>query len=301
MDNAQTFAGVYAAMVTPMDAGQNVDYPGVAAYADYLVNSGVHGIIPLGSTGEYYALNSQERLQVVAETLRAVNGRVPVLVGTNGGSTREVIEYSIAAEKQGAAGLLLAPPYYSLPTPDELYEHFKAIDGAIDIPVMLYNYPGRTGVDMTPEFIERLTALRNIRYVKESTGDITRISELIRRCGDRLKVFCGCDSVALESFVLGAAGWVGGIVNVIPRCHVKLYDLTVTKQDIPAALDFYYQLLPVLQAIENSGKYTQLVKAGCTAMGRPVGGPRQPLNPASPDEIRQLTAMLETVKKYEMD
>ena len=282
------FEGVFAAMVTPMTAEQEVDYETLSSFVDYLIDAGVHGIIPLGSTGEYYALTAQEREAVVRATLDAVAGRVPVLVGTNAGSTRQVIAYSQQAQSQGAAGLLLAAPYYSLPTPGELFEHFRAVDSAVDIPIMLYNYPGRTGVDMTPDLVERLAELENVRYVKESTGDATRVSEIIRRCGENITVFCGCDTLALESFLMGAAGWVGGVVNVLPAEHVELYDLAVRKKDLFAARELYYRLLPTLALMEGGGKYTQFVKAGCELMGHPVGPPRQPLLPPDAEEITTL-------------
>jgi len=287
------FEGVFAAMVTPMTAAQEVDYETLSNFADYLVEEGgVHGIIPLGSTGEYYALNDREREAVVAATIDAVAGRVPVLVGTNAGSTRKAVDYSRQAQEQGAAGLLLAAPYYSLPTPGELLDHFSAIDIAVDIPIMLYNYPGRTGVDMTPDLVGQLAELDNVKYIKESTGDMTRVGEIIRRFGDKITVFCGCDTLALESFLMGAAGWVGGVVNVLPKDHVELFELAVRQKDLPAAREFYYGLLPTLALMEGAGKYTQLVKAGCGLMGHPVGPPRQPLSPPRAEEVEKLAEIL---------
>ena len=286
------FEGVFAAMVTPMTADQEVDYQTLPSFVDYLIDAGVGGIIPLGSTGEYYALTGQEREAVVQATLDAVAGRVPVLVGTNAGSTRRVIEYSQQAQSQGAAGLLLAAPYYSLPTAGELFEHFRAIDAVVDIPIMLYNYPARTGVDMTPDLVERLAGLDRVQYIKDSSGDVTRVSEIIRRCGESITVFCGCDTLALESFLMGAAGWVGGVVNVLPAEHAELYDLAVRKKDLFAARDLYYRLLPVLAMMEGAGKYTQLVKAGCELKGHPVGPPRQPLLLPDAEEIAALKNVL---------
>jgi 4-hydroxy-tetrahydrodipicolinate synthase len=203
-----------------------------------------------------------------------------------------VIEYSRQAEQMGAAGVMLAAPYYSLPTADELVEHFRAVSDSIGVPIMLYNYPGRTGVDMTPELIERLAQLEQVEYVKESSGDVTRVSEITRRCGDRVTVFCGCDTLALESFVLGAAGWVGGVVNVLPKAHVELYDLAVSQKEFLAAREPYYRLLPALALMEGGGKYTQLVKAGCELTGHPVGPPRRPLLPPTPEEIARLEEAL---------
>ena len=217
---------------------------------------------------------------------------MPVIAGTNAGSTRDVIAYSQQAEALGCAGVMLAPPYYSLPRLDELFAHFKAVNDAIGIPIMLYNYPGRTGVDMPPDFIERLTSLKHVRYVKESTGEMPRITELLRRCGDRLGVFCGCDTIALESLMVGAIGWVGGVVNVLPASHAKLYTLTVEKQDYAAARKLFFEMLPTLELMEGGGKYTQFVKAACQLLGHDVGAPRRPLAAATTAECRQLRTAL---------
>jgi 4-hydroxy-tetrahydrodipicolinate synthase len=286
------FRGVFAALVTPMKANEEIDYPQLAAFTEHLIRRGVHGLVPLGSTGEYYALSADERERVIRTTLEAAAGRVPVVAGTNAGSTRDVIAFSRQAEQLGCAGVMLAAPYYSLPRPEELFVHFKAVSDAIGVPIMLYNYPGRTGVDMSPEFIERLAGLKNLRYVKESTGEMPRITELLRRCGDRLGVFCGCDTIALESFVVGAIGWVGGVVNVLPASHAKLYQLAVERQDYVAARKLFFELLPTLELMEGGGKYTQWVKAACGLMGHDCGSPRRPLGPASKAECAQLRAAL---------
>ena len=288
-----TFKGVFPALVTPMTGEEEVDYRALADFVNYLIqDGGVHGLIPLGSTGEYYALSPEEREAVVKATIEAAAGRVPVLVGTNAGATRQVVDFSRKAEALGANGVLLAAPYYSLPTPDELFEHFRTVNDAIGIPIMLYNYPGRTGVDMTPDLVERLAELENIQYVKESTGDMTRVSEIIRRAGDKIQVFCGCDTLALESLLLGAVGWVGGVVNVLPKEHVRLFELAVQDGDVLAARQLYYRLLPALSLMESRGKYTQFVKAGCELTGHPVGPPRRPLLPATLEEAEILKETL---------
>lgn len=287
-----TFRGVFAALVTPMKANEEVDYTKLGTFADQLVRQGVHGLIPLGSTGEYYALSADERECVIRATLEAAAGRVPVVPGTNAGSTRDVIAFSRQAEQLGCAGVMLAAPYYSLPRPEELFAHFRAVNNALGVPIMLYNYPGRTGVDMPPEFIERLAGLKNLRYVKESTGEMPRITELLRRCGDRLGVFCGCDTIALESLMVGAIGWVGGVVNVLPASHARLFELTVTRKDYAAARTLFFQMLPTLELMEGGGKYTQWVKAACGLMGYDCGAPRRPLGPATSAELCRLREAL---------
>lgn len=291
---SRAFRGVLSALVTPMKASGDVDYPRLAVFADHLVRCGVHGLIPLGSTGEYYALDPSERRRVLQTVLDAVAARIPVIAGTNAGSTRDVVAYSQQAEKLGAVGVMLAPPYYSLPTPDELFAHFRAVNDAIGIPIMLYNYPGRTGVDMRPEFIVRLTSLKNVRYVKESTGEMPRITTLLRLCGDRLGVFCGCDTIALESLLLGAVGWVGGVVNVLPKAHVRLYDLAM-QGNLADARRLFASMLPTLELMENGGKYTQWVKAACGLLGRDCGPPRRPLARATNAECARLRKALSQV------
>ncbi len=292
--------GIFAVLVTPMTMAEEVDYDTLANHIDYLIEEGgVHGIIPLGSTGEYYALTMEERKKIAETTFEAVQGRVPVVVGANATTTREVIEYCQHAEKCGAAGVLLAAPYYSLPTEDELFEHYKAVNDAIGIPIMLYNFPARSGVDMKPELVQRLAELDNVQYIKESTGDITRVSDIIRLCGDKITVFCGYDSEALENFLLGAKGWVAGASNFIPRVHVKLFDLAVKKRDFSTARELYYKLLPVLAVLEGGGKYIQFVKACCDLMGHPAGPPRRPLLPANPDEVAELKKALDQIREEE--
>jgi len=292
--------GVFAVLVTPMTAAGEVDYEALVAHIDYLIEEGgVHGILPLGSTGEYYALTMEERKKIAEVTSEAVRGRLPVVVGANATTTREVIEYCQHAEKCGAAGVLLAAPYYSLPTDDELFEHYKAVSDAISIPIMLYNFPARSGVDLKPKLVQRLAELDNVQYVKESTGDITRVSDIIRLCGDKITVFCGSDNEALENFVLGAKGWVAGAGNFLPKVHVKLFDLAVKKGDFRTARELYYKLLPILAVLEAGGKYIQFVKACCDLMGHPVGPPRRPLLPANPDEVAELKKALDQIREEE--
>ena len=291
-----SFRGVFVALVTPMKPNGEIDFPNLKKQVNVMIAAGIHGLIPLGSTGEFYALTTAERTAVIQATLAAAAGRIPVVAGTNAGSTRDVIAFSREAEELGCDGVMLAPPYYSLPKPEELFAHFKAVNDAIHIPIMLYNYPGRTGVDMTPDFIERLAGLKNVRYVKESTGDVGRISTLLRRCGDRLGVFCGGDSVAFETLSVGAIGWVGGVANVVPREHVALYRLIAEEKNFAAARKLYFKMLPLLGLMEGGGKYTQWVKAACGLVGRPVGSPRAPLQAATAAEIRELKKALAALK-----
>jgi 4-hydroxy-tetrahydrodipicolinate synthase len=292
------FRGVYSALVTPMSKSGDIDFKKLAAFSEYLANAGVHGLTPLGSTGEFYALSPEERTKVIQTVLDAVGDQIPVVPGTNASSTREVIAFSKQAEKMGCPAVMLAAPYYSLPTPDELFAHFKAVNDAIGVPIMLYNYPGRTGVDMSPEFVARLAKLKNVRYIKESTGEMPRIAMLKRLCGDAMGVFCGCDTIALQAFMMGAIGWTGGVVNPLPRCHVQLFELSMSGQ-WKAAQALYEKFLPVLELMEGGGRYTCWVKAACKIMGHDVGDPRGPLGPAAPAEIATLKKALKACASLE--
>ena len=286
------FHGVFTALVTPMKANGEIHLPKLERLVEHQISQGIHGLIPLGSTGEFYALSPGERQQVLETTVAAAAGRVPVVAGANAGSTREVVGFARQAEQLGCAGVLLAAPYYSLPTPDELFLHFRAVNDAIGIPIMLYNYPGRTGVDMVPEFIVRLTELENVCYVKESTGEMARMTTLMRLCGDRLGVFCGCDTIALESLMVGALGWVGGVANVLPASHAKLYELAAVSKDYVRARKLFFEMLPTLELMEGGGRYTHWVKAACGIMGHDSGPPRQPLCTATKAEVAQLRQAL---------
>lgn len=293
-----SFRGVYSALVTPMTKSGDIDFKKLASFSEYLVDAGVHGLTPLGSTGEFYALSPEEREKVIKTVLSAVGKKIPVVPGTNASSTREVIAFSKQAEKLGCPGVMLAAPYYSLPTPDELFAHFKAVNDAIGVPIMLYNYPGRTGVDMSPEFVAKLAKLKNIRYIKESTGEMPRIAMLKRLCGDAMGVFCGCDTIALQAFMMGAIGWTGGVVNPLPRCHAQLFELSMAG-DWDAAKELYEKFLPVLELMEGGGRYTCWVKAACKLMGNDVGEPRGPLGSATAAEIATLKRALKACSAIE--
>ena len=186
---------------------------------------------------------------------------------------------------------MLAAPYYSLPRPDELFVHFKAVNDAIGVPIIVYNYPGRTGVDMPPDLLERLAELRNVRYVKESTGEMPRITELLRRCGDRLGVFCGCDTIALESLMVGAIGWVGGVANVLPASHAKLYELVVEKKDYRRRTQAVLRDAAHL-GIDGRGRQVHAMGQGGLRADGPARGAPAAVRAATAAELKELKAAL---------
>lgn len=288
--------GVYAVTCTPFTEDDEVDEEALRRHIRFLLDEGkVHGIIPTGSTGEFASLSEDERKRVVDITIDEVNGKVPVVVGSAAVTTRDTIMYCRHAEKAGADGVMIVHPYYCLPTERELYEHYKAIAASIGIPIMIYNNPATSGVDMQPELLARLAEIDNISYVKEASGDVKRIGLIKMLCGDKITIFIGTDHNTFEAFVMGTEGWVAGAANVIPKQCVKLYELAVEKRDIDGARELWYCMLPFGNMVEGEGKFVQYLKAASEMLGRPLGPPRRPLLPPLEEDRRRLKEALDRV------
>ena len=287
--------GVFAVMFTPFKDDESLDEKALRQHIDFLIEEGwVHGIICTGSTGEFASLSDDERKKVVDITVKQARHRVPVLVGTAANSTRHTILYSQYAEKAGAAGLMIVHPFYCRPDERELYAHYKAVAASVGIPIMIYNNPYTSGVDMKPELLARLAGVKNLEYVKESSEDIKRVGQIRRLCGDRITIFTGCDNTMFESFLMGADGWVSGSANIIPKQCVELYTLT-TSGELDKARELYYRMLPLGDMFEMEGKFIQYLKAGSALLNRPVGKPRRPLLPPQDDDVRRLKEALELI------
>lgn len=274
---AKRFRGTYTVLITPFTAdGSRVDLPAMADLVDWQIAQGIDGLIPLGSTGEFMSLSVEERSAVAETTIRAAAGRVPVLIGTGHEDTREVVRASREAERLGADGVMIIPPFYSTPTEDELFHHYRTIAAAISLPIMIYNNPATANVDMRPETVARLSRIDNVAYIKESTLEVTRVRDIIDLCGDRMTVFAGI--LGYESFWLGAQGWVAVCSNLLPRESAELFALVADRRDQPAALALYRRILPIVRWV-GGHRYVSATKAGFAMMGRPVGEPRPPRLP----------------------
>ena len=274
---AKKFRGTFTVLITPFTAdGTSVDIKALANLVDWQVEQGIHGLIPLGSTGEFLSLTDEEAAAVAETAIKAARGRVPVLIGTGAENTNESIRLSRRAEKLGADGVMIIPPFYSTPTDDELFEHYRRIGEAIGIPIMIYNNPATANVDMRPETVKRLSAIDNVRYIKESTLEVTRVRDIIELCGDRMTVFAGI--LGYESFWLGAEGWVAVCSNLLPKDSARLFELVIDRRDQPAALALYKRILPIVRWVGGQ-RYVSATKAGFAMMGRPVGPPRPPRLP----------------------
>lgn len=210
-------SGSLVALVTPMLPSGDVDWEGLQKLVEWHVAEGTHGIVAVGTTGESATLNVKEHLEVIKAVIKTAAGRIPVIAGTGANCTREAIVLTREAAEAGADAVLLVTPYYNKPTQEGLFQHYKAIAEAVDIPQILYNVPGRTGVDMQNATVARLAGLKNILGIKDATGNLERGRELIGLVGDRMAVYSGDDGIAVELILSGAKGNISVTANVAPE------------------------------------------------------------------------------------
>ena len=210
------FKGSIVAIVTPFKKGK-VDERALGDLIEWHIRQGTNAIVPCGTTGESATLDYKEHDRVIEFTVKAVKKRVPVIAGTGANSTAETIMITKHAKKAGADGALLVSPYYNKPTQEGLYRHYKAVAEAVKIPIVLYNVPGRTAVNVLPSTVARLAEIKNIVALKEATGDMKQASEVIRLCGDRITVLSGDDFTTLPLLALGGRGTISVTANVMPR------------------------------------------------------------------------------------
>lgn len=299
MNILKKFEGTFVVAVTPFTSNEELDLEALKENVDYYIENGVHGVVVAGSTGEFAVLSLEEHKKIMEVVADRVNGRVPVIAGTGACATRRVIELTKYAKDVGADGAMIIPPFYTKPKENELYEHYKSIAEAVDLPIMLYNNPWTSKVDMQPSFIAKLAEINNISYVKESSSDATRIWRIINLTKGKMTVFCGADNLALESFLMGAKGWVCVAANMFPRHTSRLYELACKENKIEEARKLYMELLPLLNFLEETGKFCQLSKCGLEILGRKAGPPRKPLLPVTEEEkqeLKQIMKKIQTIK-----
>jgi 4-hydroxy-tetrahydrodipicolinate synthase len=270
------FRGVYTVMITPLDPHGAVDLGALAAFTDWQIREGIHGLIPLGSTGEFLSLSEEERDGVARTVIETAAGRVPVLIGTGAEDTRECVRLSRKAEEMGADGVMIIPPFYCTPTDDELVEHYKTVASAISIPIMVYNNPATANVDLKPELVKRIAEIKGCDYIKESTLEVTRVRDIIRLAGDDMTVFGGI--LGFESFVMGAEGWVAVASNIAPGPMARIFELAADEKKFDEARALYLKWLPIIQAVGGQA-YVAGSKSLLTHMGFQAGVPRSPRLP----------------------
>lgn len=283
-----TFRGSYTVCVTPFDDHGAVDLAALSAYVDWQIEEGVHGLIPLGSTGEFLSLTRDERAAVAETVIRQAAGQVPVLIGAAAEWTDEAVSLSREAEILGADGVMLVPPYYSSPTDEELVTHFTRVAESISIPVMLYNNPFTANVDLSAALVARLSEVDNISYIKDTSKNVHRVTELLDACKGRMTVFAGY--YPWESYLAGAKGYSSVMSNIAPGLSARTFTETV---DGDAALgrDLYLRSLPLINALAGD-LYVSATKAAMWMIGRPMGDPRPPRLPLPPEPEARLRAIL---------
>lgn len=273
------FRGSYTVTITPFTAdGSAIDLPAWRRFLDWQLEVGVPGIIILGTTGEFLTVSDDERTEFVEATIGHIAGRIPVLVGTMNAHTPNSVRYSVEAEALGADGLMIVPPYYYTPTEDEIFNYYKAICAKVSIPIMLYNNPFTSNVDMSAKLVARLTrAFEQIRYIKEASMDVGRVYDIIEATEGTMNVFAG--ERIVESYALGAVGYVNPYGNYIPRASWKICDYIDQGRWEDAKR--IQRLIDHMQEIIGDGHPTYghqcYSKALAAAAGYPVGDVRPPL------------------------
>jgi len=269
------FKGAFVATVTPFSEGK-VDEQELIGLIEFQIANGTHGIVPCGTTGESATMSHDEHHLVVELTIKTVNGRVPVMAGSGSNSTSESIELTRHAKEAGADGALMITPYYNKPSQEGLYQHFKAVAEAVDIPIILYNVPSRTSVNMLPETVARCAQIPNIVGIKEATGDLNQISEVIRLCPDDFAVLSGDDFTSMATVAIGGKGVISVTSNVAPADMSAMMDAALTG-DFTKARQLHYKMLPLMQSMFFDTNPVP-AKTTLTMMGKIKGAnPRLPL------------------------
>jgi 4-hydroxy-tetrahydrodipicolinate synthase len=276
------FEGVHVAIVTPFTADTTeVDYDRLRAHANWLIEVGVNGLIPCGTCGEYAQLRHEERAKVVETVVAAAAGRVPVVVGVAAPTTAEAVHWAKHARLAGATGLMALPPISYKPKWNEVVAYYQALSD-VGLPIVIYNNTHDNATDLTPDLLSKLERIENIVAVKEFSGDIRRIPEILEKTG--LEVLAGADDLALEGVLAGAQGWIAGLANAIPEECVQLYHYMSDGQ-ISEATKLYRKILPLMRW-DSTPRLVQAIKYAMELAGHPVGVTRAPRLPLD-DEDRE--------------
>jgi len=288
------FEGIYTPVITPHTESFEIDKRLFEQTINMLIDSGVSGLIVAGTTGEYYAQTSDERVELMQLAHNIIEKRVPLIVGTGAIRTEDSIYFAQQAKALGADALLVATPPYAYPTGREIALHALAIDREANLPVMLYNYPGRMCVNMDEETLDRLGRSPNFCAIKESSGSPDRL-HMLARDYPHIQLSCGMDDQALEFFAWGARSWVCAGSNFAPEAHIALYKACAVEGDFNKGRRIMSAMLPLMRVLEQGGKFVQCIKHGLTLRGINGGPPRRPLQPLNKDEKRELAEVINTM------
>ena len=284
------FEGSFVAIVTPFK-NSKVDAKALKELIEFHIENGTNGIVPCGTTGESATLSHHEHEEVIRIAVETCKGRVPVLAGTGSNATHEAIELTLSAQKLGADGALLITPYYNKPTQEGLYQHFAAVEKETKLPIILYNVPSRTSINMLPETVARLSKIKNIVGIKEASGNLVQVSEIIQSCGTDFEVISGEDALTLPIIALGGKGVISVTANLVPDKFSKLCKAAL-EEDMITARSLHYELLKLndVMFIETN---PIPVKAALAIMGRIDNEFRAPLCPPSNHNLATLKSILQ--------
>jgi 4-hydroxy-tetrahydrodipicolinate synthase len=287
------FKGSMIPIVTPFKEGE-IDEKGFQNLIEFHIKSGTDAIVPCGTTGESATLTYKEHEKLIDICLEAVNHRVPVIAGTGSNSTDEAIELTTYAQKAGADGALLITPYYNKPTQEGLYQHYKAIAHKTDLPLILYNVPSRTGVNMLPETVAKLSEIPSIVGIKEASGSLQQICEIIHLCGEKCSVFSGDDFINYPILAMGGKGIISVTANIVPEKIAAMWDF-FESGDYNKAREIHYQLISL-----NNAMFLETnpipVKTALGLMGKISPEMRLPLSPISKNNLEKLKKVMAKYK-----
>lgn len=286
------FEGIYTPVLTPFNAAGKIDYDAWAKVLDFQIDNGVHGVIVGGSTGEFYTMSKEERLAQFEFANQHIAGRIPWIAGVNDMVATEAYSYAKAAKATGASAMLVAAPPYSLPSEEELAAHCIRIDEAADLPIILYNYPGRTGVEMGEMFLDLVADRPNFAAIKESSGDVNRIHTLALKY-PQMQLSAGAEDQVVEFFVWGARSWVCASANMFPKECVAFYETCVLEKNFEKGARFAAAFAPLMDALEQSGKFIQCVKYAAEVQGVQAGEARLPMLPMDEAAKAEFKAVVE--------
>ena len=287
------FKGALTALITPFRDGA-VDVPALRELIEWQIQSGIDGLVPCGSTGESATLTHAEHDAVVKITIEQARRRVPVIAGTGSNSTAEAIRLTVAAAEMGADGALLLSPYYNKPTQDGIYRHYKTVAASVQIPILLYNIPGRTASNITPETIARLAEIKNIVGIKEASGSMDQASDILKLAGDNITILSGDDSLTVPLIALGAQGVISTCSNAVPREMHDLADAALAG-DFAKSRETHFKLLPLMRALFVETNPIP-IKQALAYMGKCANELRMPLVPMTAGPAERLRVAMKELR-----
>jgi len=283
------FSGAISALITPFRDGM-IDEPALRELVEWQVQAGVDGVVPCGSTGESATLSHAEHERVIKLVIEQVRRRVPVIAGTGSNSTAEAIRLTAYAREVGADGALLLSPYYNKPTQDGIYRHYKMIAASVDLPLIVYNIPGRTASNILPETFARMCDIKQVTGIKEASGSLDQCSDILKLCGERLTLLSGDDSLTLPLMAIGAKGVISVVTNVMPS---EMREMTAAALSgyFERARTVHFKLLPLMRALFQETNPIP-VKQACAYMRKCTNEMRMPLTPMSPAPADRLRSVM---------